>query len=570
MSIGVQRIEKRLAAFRDFVDMSDLENRPNEEKERCLLSRSLAAYAVRTIGNAPDDATAAKSVTDGYHDRGIDAIHFDVTSQELFIVQAKWSNSIGWKDCGEFVAGVEELVAPNWEAFQKNKKISSRRQEIELALHTSAKVVLVTVHHGPRDADPAGLRRVDTLAQQLDDGSGLATAVHWHQSDLLAALKNESEPAPIEATMYLSNWGQITAPFNAVYGRVQADAIAKLWRENPHLSHLNIREYARSSEVNKAIADTVRNEPSNFWYFNNGLTIICESIQPAVLGRLNPEQAVFRLAGISLVNGAQTTGILAEHLDEVPDADRPNLWIQLRAIAVGNDDESREFASRITRYTNLQNAVTQQDFAAMDPVQSRLAIDFAIADRRYTFKRGGDPDPVGAEGCTLREATIALACAHTDVWYPVQVKREISTLWDTSSHRYRSLFHENLAATTVWNAVIVMRQVDQTVKDLRKDDHHRAEMVANHLQRIVLHLVFQSDEISNWEHSDPNSLPSAAAKVCKEVFERVCSYLQQHHDREYLASLSKNIEKCRAMVDALSGRTVSGQDAQDLFSGLNQ
>ena len=176
-------------------------------------------------------------------------------------------------------------------------------------------------------------------------------------------------------------------------------------------------------------------------------------------------------------------------------AERDKLWIQIRAIELR--DCPTGFATRITKSTNLQNAVTAQDFAALDPVQSRLACDFAVEKRTYVFK-WGEPDP--PIGCTLKEATYALACADADVWFAVQAKREISLLWETDAPRYRSLFHESLTATKVWNAVSIMKEVDGTIRTLGKSTPiSKAEAIAAHMQRIVLHLVFRAPVLSGWE-----------------------------------------------------------------------
>ena len=156
---------------------------------------------------------------------------------------------------------------------------------------------------------------------------------------------HESDPPEVSADLYLSNWGEIREPYHSVFGRVQGRALAELWKKHPHVTHLNLRDYAQRSDVNIAIAKTTREEPHHFWYFNNGLTIICESIKPGIFGRLQQDVALFHFEGISLVNGAQTTGIVGDNFDSIPEADKDKLWIQMRAIAVKNCPDG--FAKRV-------------------------------------------------------------------------------------------------------------------------------------------------------------------------------------------------------------------------------
>ena len=184
--IGIQRIERRLETIVPHLDMTDFTNRPTQLRVASL-SRALAAYCVKLLG-ATDDVTAAGSVTDRFHDRGIDAIYYDQKSSRLLLVQAKWSSGIDWKDAGEFVDGIRNLVNANWPAFIKNEKIYARRNEIDIALRSAAKIVMVTVHHGSNPAESGVINRVSELASETDGGMGLAEAIHWHQIHLLEGL----------------------------------------------------------------------------------------------------------------------------------------------------------------------------------------------------------------------------------------------------------------------------------------------------------------------------------------------------------------------------------------------
>jgi hypothetical protein len=59
--------------FRKLMDVSDLAEKPHDERENAFLSRSLAALGLAHLANiSPEDAAAA--VTDGYGDNGVDAV----------------------------------------------------------------------------------------------------------------------------------------------------------------------------------------------------------------------------------------------------------------------------------------------------------------------------------------------------------------------------------------------------------------------------------------------------------------------------------------------------------------
>ena len=117
--IGIQRIERRLERFDGLIDMADYSNRPVDQIRAAFLSRALAAYCVKSLAGI-DDAAAGQSVTDSFHDRGIDAIYFDARGSRLLVVGSKWSDCFGWNDAGIFIEGVTHLIAPDLASFQNN------------------------------------------------------------------------------------------------------------------------------------------------------------------------------------------------------------------------------------------------------------------------------------------------------------------------------------------------------------------------------------------------------------------------------------------------------------------
>jgi hypothetical protein len=71
-------------------DIADLP--PGRDRDQRMLSRALTAQAVRILtGWSPEEA--AKSVTDGLNDQGIDAIAVvEEPDPHVYIVQGKWSD----------------------------------------------------------------------------------------------------------------------------------------------------------------------------------------------------------------------------------------------------------------------------------------------------------------------------------------------------------------------------------------------------------------------------------------------------------------------------------------------
>lgn len=77
----------------------------------------------------------------------------------------------------------------------------------------------------------------------------------------------------------------------------------------------NLREsLAKKSKTSKEMKDTIDNEPGRFWHYNNGITIIAETID--LKKDPESEKDIIQLTNFSIINGAQTTSTLREYYSE--------------------------------------------------------------------------------------------------------------------------------------------------------------------------------------------------------------------------------------------------------------
>ncbi|HEY1982529.1 MAG TPA: hypothetical protein VGH13_20825 [Xanthobacteraceae bacterium] len=79
---------KLLELIAPHIDKSDITAKSGPERDAHILSRSMAAVAIKMLAEI-DDATAANSIVDGGQDNGIDAIFYDPQSKTLFLVPVK-------------------------------------------------------------------------------------------------------------------------------------------------------------------------------------------------------------------------------------------------------------------------------------------------------------------------------------------------------------------------------------------------------------------------------------------------------------------------------------------------
>ena len=153
----------------------------------------------------------------------------------------------------------------------------------------------------------------------------------------------------------------------------------------------NIRHYLGAVGVNTAIEKTVRTRPADFFYLNNGITVVAESITQAAG---TTQQCAFGLKHFSIVNGAQTAGAMATATSAGEIS--PDAKLLITVIEIGNAAD--DIGLRITRARNHQNVVRGVDFAALDPNQERLRQELASAGITYFYR----PSPRRAPAGTMR------------------------------------------------------------------------------------------------------------------------------------------------------------------------
>jgi hypothetical protein len=538
--------------YRDLIDMGDVSPKPTQEYQSQFLSRALAAFCVSALTET-DAKLSANSVTDGFGDHGIDAIHFDSADKSLYLVQSKWSKAgkttVSSGDCEKFLSGIEALIRGDFSEF--NPKIKSREPELSDILRRSdVRIVLVVAYSSPNPlADPVRNSIERLLADQNNVGDAEIFSLEvFDLPRVYAHLSGAASAKNIKIQMALSEWAKMDSPYRAYYGQVKLSDVATWAKLGKPLFDRNLRFYRGASDVNTAMESTIQESPDRFWYFNNGITVLCSKVEKTVLNGDNRDYGIFDCQGVSIVNGAQTVGVVWEYAKKHPKAFKKlDARVHIRLISLEHCPDG--FETEVTRATNTQNRIQHRDFAALDPNQERLAGEMALDGKRYAYK-SGDLDPEGDDGCNIEEATIALACASSDVTMAVQAKREVGGLWrDISKPPYTALFSDSLPARRMWRAVKISRVVTEELTSIDKADLPRGELVAVHGNRFILHHVFRDSSVK--EFRDPNrdeaAILVAARKATQRVLYSLAEIIEEKHSKQYLANLFKNAQKCKEL-----------------------
>ena len=171
----------------------------------------------------------------------------------------------------------------------------------------------------------------------------------------------------------------VLAPVVSVY-RLYRDAIEKGYP----IFDKNIREYLGNRGVNKNMYITLldSDDRKNFFYYNNGVTVICDS-----MGKINTQastynmNAYFEITNPQIVNGCQTVNTIYEALKNVDPAqlekEYKDTFVMLKILEIdqGNTYEDSLYKN-IVRFNNSQNPIDEKTFVANTDIFVRLQREF--------------------------------------------------------------------------------------------------------------------------------------------------------------------------------------------------
>src|SRR5579863_5888224 len=536
--------------FSALIDLSDVKvGTSDEDKENYFLTRSLAAFSVAAIAKV-DDTVASQSVVDEFQDDGIDAFLYDRDEHVCYLVQSKWTkNGNGSIDVGsvlKFVQGVNHLLEGKID--QLGPKLQKKTQDIQDVLADSqATFVLVITYTGKAPVSVEAQKPLDQLLDELNDDADLVSLQVLKQKELHDVVEQRALGESVDLTIMLHEYGIVREPFKAYYGQIDVSDIVAWGKFGNHLYHKNIRGFKGSTDVNDAIVATVKDAPDNFLYFNNGITLLCSELDKKPLGGKSRSSGVFECTGASVVNGAQTVGSIISALSAPAVASTARVMLRLISLEGCPPD----FGFDVTRATNTQNRIEKRDFAALDPEQARLRSEMLLSlNKEYVFRTGDHPPPPD-KGCTLDEATVALACANPDINHCMTAKREISKLYqNVDGPPYTILFNSSVSALKLWRSVEVLRRVDLRLKYDQSQTEGKERLIAIHGNRLVLYLVFRAlgNSIFTEETEfDVGKLNGLSA----DCLSKLTAEILKHYSAAYPASLFKNITKCKQIATAV-------------------
>jgi hypothetical protein len=424
--------------------------KPAEDQNRKNLSRAFSAFTLHHLTGVKE-SEAAQAVVDDYDDFGVDAIYNHAPSGTLYLIQSKLkaAKEFTQDEALAFCQGIRKIIQLDFAGV--NAHITRRATEIQDALESCTVIQLVISHTGSGISAHAETALRDLMNDESHGEERFApTFLNFEADQIVTSLQTSKAYKRVDERLVIRKCNLITVPRVTYYGQVNvSDLVALHVKHGKNLYEKNIRTFlGHDTDVNRAIQKTLADKPEHFFYLNNGVTVLCQKIEPKESSKHEGKRLV--LTGLSVVNGAQTIASAAKFMADNPGADIQFARVAITLILADSDSE---FGKTVTRARNHQNPVEISDFLALDDEQERLRRDLAHLDIHYVFQAGVVDDVIDDNLFRANEAAHALALFQDDPRFIVWLKKEPSTLLDTSSTRYKKLFTKDLTAYQLANAV---------------------------------------------------------------------------------------------------------------------
>lgn len=388
-----------------------------------------------------NENTIKDMIVDGPMDGGVDAMLLDPSSSDetnLILVQSKFYQKVTYEDVvnaiTKMVRFYNDMEEGDYGNVQDN--VTTRFLNLNADVGEDSKVVFVLYISAPKNGIRSS-RYEDAFNKLTNNPRKYELRVLFDQ-DICETIKEaESRRPDVEsgkicidsADNYLAYGDDEAVVVNAsafgikeLYGKHRLTLLAK-----------NLRYHVAGANIDKAIRESIEQSPGDFWFKNNGITIICEDF--SISGK------EVKLKHFSIINGGQTTYNLfrSKELNKEKDFYLPCKIIKVRGET---EDDKSNFVLDIAKATNSQKAIKPIDLKANSPEQVRFATSMRECGVFYQTKRGEDvPKDYKTDYLNTDLAEVGKLCLSAIFQLPGTSRNKPSVLYNTEF--YETIFRSD-------------------------------------------------------------------------------------------------------------------------------
>lgn len=349
-------------------------------------------YAMEALELDEDVAYEVVSY-DGGNDKDVDLFYLDDKHERILIAQGKFQGK------GKYKATKNELLGlihtTDWlsdeEAVRRlgRAELVSAAQDYAEGLIRGYSIVYQYVFMGPPNTEVTDQAELFNKAALVDyparhvqvvDLNALTTI---HKETLGEQTRIPADTIQLVKGSYFSQKGTYGPAIVATIPAAELGRLHEAYGDMLFARNVRLFLGTYAGSVNAGLRDTLASDAdrSNFWAYNNGVTIVCDSY------KLDDKSHTLGLSNFSVVNGCQTT----VSLTNADSSDGAHVLVRFIAAP-------ERIVDNVIFYTNSQTPVKGWELRGQDKIQKRLQEEMAHGDSPWYYDvRRGETRALGEE-----------------------------------------------------------------------------------------------------------------------------------------------------------------------------
>lgn len=533
---------------------SDIKDEDHRKRSKAFLLLAVSAYLETEVSDA------IKYLTDGGNDGGFDAAY--ITNGEdsqinVILFQTKYIKDLD-KDSNFPANAIEKAVNTIKGVFDPKK---------QLQLNDNSRAIVTEIHSFLADGNIPVVTFVcinnglkwDASAQNYINnefqGQSQVEFEYFNHEDII---RRNTKARDVKTSIKLTGRA-IREDFHyksVILGKANVTEIHKLINTHgDQLLEKNIRRHLGKTVVNEGIRETLLDDQNkkNFFFFNNGVTIICEKF---AANFLQDNDWIVKVDKMQIINGGQTCRTIFQTIKDHPDKDYANVEVLIRIYEIDADEK---VIHDITLATNSQNPVDFRDLKSNTEDQKLL--ETGASELGYTYKRKRDHQTLSGE---KNIPSSVAAEAVFSIWRdsPHKAKYNKGEFFST----FYNMIFNNLNAAQMIIAVLIFRFCDNhrrrassdlEIQAQRKYSSYFMSMLMG--KQLLLQLDISLEQLThrNFEQA-------------RETFEQVNEELYLKCEKYLVDSLHEKLEYIDSSLHNIDGRTIAAVFRRfDIIEKLN-
>lgn len=332
-----------------------------------------------------------------YNDMGIDAYEFYEDTKELFLIQNKYYSENTKLDTNYIK---NDFLLRGITALERGTY--NRSEELQGIFNKYKNDPKFTVYLELYITNDLESKEIEECIKEFNKKNPKYIAKIYYLKDIKEKYYGEGEQnrKQLKVRIDTVNRGTVlninTEAYNlkniidAKYVLTPVSTIFEIYKKSKKEGYpifdKNIREYLGNRGINKQIYQTLLNKEdrNNFFYYNNGITIICDKINKikSVKNTKNDKfSPSIEIENPQIVNGCQTVNSIYEALknsDETKvEKEYEDTFVMVKILEIDrNNNEEEELYNNIVKYNNSQNSINEKNFVANNKLFERLQGEF--------------------------------------------------------------------------------------------------------------------------------------------------------------------------------------------------